>query len=132
MQAEAVRSALTALRTAHDELAACGIDTLTRDELFAVADDLEILDRQLPTQRHRILTQLQTQATPRELGAKSWREVLMTRWRLSSGQAHRRLAEAAVLGPRQTLSGQPMAPLLAATAAAQALGLITPEHVDVM
>jgi hypothetical protein len=120
------------LRAAYDEVAACGVDTLTRDELLSAADDLEILDRQLPTQRHRILTQLQAHATPRELGAKSWRDVLMIRWRLSSGEAHRRLADAAVLGPRQALSGQPMAPVLAATAAAQALGLIAQEHVEVI
>jgi len=132
MQVEVVRSALTALRSAYDELAACGIGTLTCDELLAAADDLEILDRQLPTQRHRILAQLQAQGTPRELGAKSWRDVLMIRWRLSSAEAHRRLADAAVLGPRQALSGQPLAPVLAATAAAQALGLITEEHVEVM
>ena len=37
-----------------------------------------------------------------------------------SGEAHRRLAAAAVLGPRQALSGEPLAPVLAATAAAQA------------
>ena len=132
MQGEAVRAALAALRAAHDELAACGIDTLTREELFAVADDLEVLDCQLPTQRHRILTQLQAQATPREVGAKSWREVLMIRWRLSSAEAHRRLADAALLGPRHALSGQPLAPVLAATAAAQGLGLITTEHVEVI
>ena len=129
---QAVRAALTALHAAYEELAACGIDTLTRDELLAAADDLEILDCQLPTQRHRMLTQLQAQATPGELGAKSWREVLMIRWRLSSSEAHRRLADAATLGPRRALSGQPMAPVLAATAAAQGLGLITGEHVSVI
>ena len=132
MQIEVVRAALTALRTAYDELAASGIETLTCEELFAVADELEILDRQLPTQRHRILTQLQAQATPRELGAKSWRDVLMTRWRLSSAEAYRRLADAAVLGPRRTFTGEPLAPVLAATAAAQALGLISREHVEVI
>jgi hypothetical protein len=132
MQIEAVRAALTAFHAAYEELAACGIDTLTRDELLAAIDDLEILDCQLPTQRHRMLAQLQAQATPGELGAKSWREVLMVRWRLSGTEAHRRLADAAVLGPRQALSGQPLAPLLAATAAAQALGLITAEHVEVI
>ena len=132
MQAEVVRAALTALRAAYDEVAACGIDTLTCEELLAAADELEILDCQLPSQRHRILAQLQTQATPRELGAKSWRDVLMIRWRLSSAQAHRRLADAAVLGPRHTFTGQPLAPVLAASAAAQALGLITGEHVEVI
>ena len=132
MQIEAVRAALTALRAAYDEVAACGIDTLTCDELLAAADELEILDCQLPTQRHRILTLLQAQATPRELGAKSWRDVLMIRWRLSSAEAHRRLADAAVLGPRHTFTGEPLAPVLAASAAAQALGLITREHVEVI
>jgi len=132
MQVGAVRAALTALHAAYDEVAACGIDTLTRDELLAAIDDLEILDCQLPTQRHRMLAQLQTQATPGELGAKSWREVLMVRWRLSGTEAHRRLADAAMLGPRQALSGEPLAPVLVATAAAQALGLITGEHVEVI
>ncbi len=35
-----------------------------------------------------------------------------------------------VLGPRRTLTGEPLAPVLAATAAAQAAGLINGEHVD--
>ena len=44
--------------------------------------------------------------------------------------AGQRLTEAAVLGPRRTLTGQPLAPVLAATATAQAAGLINGEHVD--
>jgi hypothetical protein len=106
------------------------MDTLTKDEVLVVGDELETLACQLPAQHHRTLAQLQTQTTPNELGAKSWREVLMTRWRLSSAEAHRRLSHAAMLGPRRALSGEPMAPVLAATAAAQALGLISTEHVE--
>jgi hypothetical protein len=56
----------------------------------------------------------------------------MIRWRLSSPEAHRRLADAAVLGPRHTFTGEPLEPVLAATAAAQALGLISREHVEVI
>ncbi len=129
MQAQAIRAAMTALHAAYAQLAACGIDTLTRDELVAITDDLEILDCQLPSQRHRLLARLQAQASPQELGAKSWRDVVMSRWRLSSSEANRRLTDAALLGPRQTLSGEPMPPLLPATATAQGLGLITQEHV---
>jgi hypothetical protein len=59
--------------------------------------------------------------------------VLRTRWRLSTGEAAgRRLAQAAALGPRRTLTGQPLEPVLPATAAAQAQGLINGEHVEVM
>jgi hypothetical protein len=66
------------------------------------------------------------------MGAKSWNEVLRTRWRVTSGEASRRLAEAADLGPRRALTGEPLQPLLPATAAAQAAGTINAEHVTVV
>ena len=73
---------------------------------------------------------MQAETTPKELGAKSWKDVLRIRWRISATEANRRLAEAADLGPRRALTGEPLAPVLAATAAAQAAGLINGEHVD--
>ena len=75
--------------------------------LDVVLDDLETLTCQLPVQWHRLLTRLQAETTPKALGAKSWRDVLRIRWRLSSKEAGRRLAEAAVLGPRRSLIGEP-------------------------
>ena len=69
---------------------------------------------------------------PREMGAKSWNQVLRIRWRLSTGEASRRLHEAADLAARTSLTGQPLAPLLPAVAAAQSAGLITGEHVGVI
>lgn len=132
MSEAAVREALAALRAAHDTLAASDIETLPRSELVAVIDELEALSCQLPTQSHRLLARLQVETTPREMGAKSWKDVLATRWRISSGEANRRLAEAAELGPRRTLIGETLAPILPATAAAQAVGLINPEHVKVL
>ncbi len=55
-----------------------------------------------------------------------------TCWRSDGGsptEAHQRLAEAAGLRPRRTLTGEPLAPVLAATAVAQAAGVINAEHV---
>ena len=66
------------------------------------------------------------------MGAKSWNEVLRIRWRLSTGEASRRLHEAADLAARTSLTGEPLAPRLPAVAAAQAAGLITGEHVGVI
>jgi hypothetical protein len=132
MQAQEVRAKVAAVRAAYEELAACAVDTLTRDELLREMDELETLACQLPSQHHRMLARLQAQATPKELGAKSWRDVLMIRWRLSAAEANRRLTDAALLGPRHGLSGEPLAPVLAGTATAQALGLITEEHVEVI
>ncbi|WP_235632375.1 HNH endonuclease signature motif containing protein [Mycolicibacterium rutilum] len=47
-------------------------------------------------------------------------------------EAHRRLTEAELLAPRQSVTGPALAPQLAATAVAQAHGLINPEHVEII
>ena len=120
------------LCAAYDAFDACDLDALTRTELVSVMDDLETLTCRVPTQWHRLLARLQAETTPREMGAKSWNEVLRIRWRLSTGEASRRLHEAADLAARTSLAGQPLAPVLPAVAAAQSAGLITGEHVGVI
>ncbi|MGO4443737.1 HNH endonuclease signature motif containing protein [Mycobacterium sp. 2YAF39] len=130
MLAAPVQVAMAALRTAHESLAACELDMLTHRELLTMLDDLETLICQLPTQWHRALARLQAETTPKELGAKSWKDVLRIRWRISATDAGKRLALAELLGPRRALTGQPLAPVLAATAAAAAAAAINAEHVD--
>ncbi|WP_428375867.1 DUF222 domain-containing protein [Mycolicibacterium sp.] len=125
-------AAISGLRTAFDQVTTCQTALLTRHELLAALDDLETLSCQLPTMGHRLLARLQTQTTPQQMGATSWKEVLTVRWRISSSAAHRRLTDAAHLAPRQPVSGPELPPLLAATAAAQAEGTITTEHVEVI
>ena len=66
------------------------------------------------------------------MGAKSWREVLAIRWRISPSEARRRLDEAAQLAPRQALSGEKFEPVLDSTAIAQSHGLINEEHVRIL
>ncbi|EJZ12331.1 HNH endonuclease signature motif containing protein [Mycolicibacterium vaccae] len=127
-----LQDAVTALRAAFDEVAACEVDLLTRPDLVAALDELETLGCRLPAVGHRLLARLQAEATPQQMGAKSWKEVLTTRWRISSGEAHRRLTEAAVLAPRPSLTGPTLPPVLPATAVAQEHGLINAEHVDVI
>jgi hypothetical protein len=129
MSALAVREAITAMRAAHDQLAALPIDALTKGELIGALDELETLSCQMPAQSHRMLARLQCETTAKEMGAKSWRQVLAIRWRISTSEAGRRLDEAARLGPRRTLTGEPLDPVLVATADAQARGAINGEHV---
>ncbi|CRZ17361.1 REP13E12 repeat protein [Mycolicibacterium neworleansense] len=131
MQAGAV-GAVAALRAAFDAFAACDFESLTRCELMAVMDEYEALTCQLPGPWHRLLARLQAEATPRELGAKSWNEVLRIRWRLSTTEAGRRLGEAAELGPRRAVTGEPLPPELPVVAAAQGAGLLTADHVKVL
>ncbi|WP_407661783.1 DUF222 domain-containing protein [Mycolicibacterium setense] len=131
MEAGAVE-AVAGLRAAFDVFAACDFGPLTRAEVLAVLDEYETLTCQLPGPLHRLLAQLLAEATPRELGAKSWNAVLRIRWRLSSAEAGRRLGEAAELGPRRSLTGEPVAPVLPVVAAAVGAGLITGDHVKVL
>ncbi|GAS96950.1 protein of unknown function [Mycolicibacterium canariasense] len=123
---------MAALRAAYEALAACELQALTRAELLTLMDEYEALTCRLPAQSHRMLAQLQADGTPQQLGAKSWNALLRIRWRLSTAEAGRRLAETADLAPRRSLTGEPLRPALAAVAAAQAAGLINGGHVDVL
>ncbi len=132
MSSAEVTNAVSALRSAFDTLAEADLDTLTHPELLDVLADLETLTWRTPTIGHRIIARLSAEASPTELGAKSLREVLTYRLRISTKEATRRISEAADLGPRTALTGEPLAPVLAQTAAAQTAGTIGPEHVDVI
>ncbi|WP_141209850.1 DUF222 domain-containing protein, partial [Mycobacterium neumannii] len=132
MSGDDLQAAVTTLRAAFEDAAACDVDLLTRQDLVMALDELEALGCQLPAMRHRLLARLQVEATPQQMGAKSWKEVLTVRWRISTTEANRRLTEAALLAPRQGLTGPSLPPVLPATAVAQAHGLINGEHVDVI
>ncbi len=132
MSTSALQAAVTALGAAVDELAACDVELSTRPELLNALDELQTLSCRLPSISHRLLARLQIEATPQQMGAKTWKEVLSVRWRISTGEASRRLTDAALLAPRHALIGPPLPPVLAATAAAQAAGRITAEHVAVI
>ena len=129
MSGVAVREAMANLCAAYDALDACDVDSLTASEGVSMIDDYQRLACRMPTQSHRLLTRLQAETTPAQMGAKSWNEVLRIRWRLSTAEASRRLHEAAELAARTSLTGQPLAPMLPAVAAAQSAGVITGEHV---
>ncbi|WP_061490073.1 HNH endonuclease signature motif containing protein, partial [Mycolicibacterium phlei] len=95
-------------------------------------DDLEMVACQLPALQQTMLARLQTETTPHKLGAHNWKEVLKARYRITGSEANRRLADTEMLAPRQALTGQPLPPVLAITADTQALGVLTPGHVEVI
>jgi len=127
-----VQVAVKALRAAVAQVAGCDLSRATDAELLAALDDVEMVACQLPALQQQVLARLQTETTPDALGAHSWKEFLKVRYRLTGGEANRRLADTEALTPRQSLTGQPLAPALAVTADAQALGVLTPGHVEVI
>lgn len=120
-----------ALDTALDRALELSFDALTTQERLALLERCERLRRRLPAVEHPLINQLGTAADPAELGGKlPW--VLADRLRISRSQARHRIDEAADLGARRTLTGEPLAPVLASTAAAQRNGELGGTHVAVI
>jgi hypothetical protein len=91
----------------------------------------EQVRRRLSAGEHPLINQLAREATPAEIGGKVSHAI--ADWTLiSRAEAARRVREAADLGERRALTGEPLAPVLAATAAAQQAGKLGIEHVAVI
>ncbi|EFG79209.1 hypothetical protein HMPREF0591_0914 [Mycobacterium parascrofulaceum ATCC BAA-614] len=128
---EQIAADVEALCAAAARLQGHSYAALTTPERLGILETLEGVTRKLQAPSHELINQLGEQADPAELGGRlSW--ALADRLHISRGEASRRVAEAAELGPRRALSGEPLPPVLAATAAAQRAGAIGSEHVAVI
>ncbi|OMC26063.1 HNH endonuclease signature motif containing protein [Mycobacterium colombiense] len=106
-------------------------EALTNPERLGILEKFECVIRKLQTPSNQLINQIGEQGDSAELGGKlSW--VLADRLHISRAEAARRIAEAADLGPRRALTGEPLAPVLPATAAAQRHGAIGADHVAVI
>src|SRR5260370_25569783 len=104
---EEIEEVFGALHTAVSQLCALSFDALTTPERLNLLERLEVETRRLPVAQHALLNQLAAQASDTELGGKLSR-VLANRLRLTPGDASRRVAEAADLGPRRPLTVEPV------------------------
>jgi Domain of unknown function (DUF222) len=129
---DAIMEAIATMTAAIDAVVDLPIDTLTHKELLTALHAMETALWRVPAAGHRLLARLDTEASPVELGATSIAAAISERLRISRDEAHRRLKDARHLGPRRALSGEPLVPKLEHTAAAQARGLIGPEHVRII
>ncbi len=106
-------------------------DALTTPERLALLQCVETFRRRLPAIEHPLINQIGAQADETELGGKL-PAALANRLRISRAEASRRIHEADDLGERKAITGEPLPPLLPATAAAQRAGNIGPAHVAVI
>jgi Domain of unknown function (DUF222) len=106
-------------------------DALTTPERLGLLQCCETFRRQLPALEHPVINQIRQHSDETELGGKL-PCALANRLRISRSEASRRIHEAADLGPRRALTGEPLPPALPATAAAQRDGHIGAGHVAVI
>jgi hypothetical protein len=129
---DSISAAYDALDAAFETVAALSYDTLDVRDTLGCLSRLETIRRRMPATEHHLLDHAQTLTSPKDIGAKSWADVLAIRLRVSGTEATRRVKEAEDLGPRTALTGQPLPPRLPDTAAAQARGDINAEHVTII
>ncbi len=106
-------------------------DALTTPERLALLAHCEKMRRVLPAIEHPLINQVGAQADPTELGG-TLGSSLANRLRITRGEASRRIHEAADLGERKAITGEPLPPVLPATAEAQRAGEIGSGHVAVI
>ncbi len=123
--------AFGALDAELDRLCALTFDVLTTPERLRALERLECMARRLRAPQHPLINQLGAQASAEELGG-TLRCALADRLRITKAEAARRIGEAADLGERRALTGEPLAPHLPATATAQRDGEIGEGHIKVI
>ncbi len=102
----------------------------TPERLVGARSASEGFRRVLPAVEHGLINEL-ARVEPAVLGGKL-PAVLADRLRISRAEASRRVHEATDLGERRALNGEPLEPVLPATAAAQRNGELGPAHVAVI
>jgi hypothetical protein len=125
---EEIVEAFDALDAALDRVCELTFDVLTTPERLRALERLERGARRTRAPQHALINQLDAQAGEEELGG-TLRSALADRLRITKAEASRRIADAEDLGTRRALTGEPLAPLLSHTAAAQRDGLIGDGHI---
>jgi hypothetical protein len=128
---EEIVAVFDALDAAVDRACGLSFDALTTPEPLRILQRLEQVARRLPVPGDALINQLAEQADETELGGRL-AKALADQLHITRGEASRRVAEAADLGQRRALTGQPLPPLMTATAEAQRTGRIGGGHVQVI
>jgi hypothetical protein len=124
---EEVVEAFDALAADLDRALELSTEALTTPERLALLERCEKLRRRLPALEHPVINQIAAGSDPAELGGKlPW--AIADRLRITRAEARCRIDAAADLGPRHTITGEPLEPVLPATAAAQRAGELGAEH----
>jgi len=123
---------LRQLSDAIDELVALDLTPLDREELLELLRGLETQRRRLPVIDHRLVAELDERGIAGELCVRDTRTLLRDVLRLSPREAKQRARAAVDLGPRRTVTGEPLGPLFPEVAAAQAAGTISSDHARVV
>jgi hypothetical protein len=124
--------AASMLPAAVAELAGCSFSALADEELLKVVRLAERARRQVEALDAVLIAELEARNLPGRLVLRGPAQLLSGLLNLSAAESSARVRHARELGPRSTLTGDKLPPLLPATAAARAEGAITAKHAEVI
>lgn len=127
---DGIVAAYDVLDAALDRVLELDCTALSDHESLALLRRCERLRRRLPAAEHPLVNQIAA-ADAEAIGGKP-RWVLADELRITRADAGRRIAEAAELGPRRSITGEPLPPLRPEIAAAQRQGRIGGDHIAVI
>jgi hypothetical protein len=128
---EALSAALDGLDAAFERVATFDCQALTAPEQLALLGRFERLRRRIPAAEHPVINSIARQAIAEDLGGKLSHAIAECTL-ISRAEAARRIKEAADLGPRHALTGEPLPPVLAHTSTAQKDGKLGAGQVAVI
>ena len=122
----------SALPAAVAELAGCSFSGLADDDLLEVFRLAERARRQLEALDHVLVAELEARNLPGRYVLRGTRQLLSGLLTLSPAESSTRVRHAHALGPRTSLTGERLAPLLPVAAAARAEGSLTGRQAEVI
>src|SRR4051794_7569057 len=125
-------SAVAQLCAAVDALLAEPVDGLAARELASLIESVEVQRRRLEAVDQKLLATASSAHLPAELGRAGVADVLSCLLRVDPREARARVSRAVDLGPRCSLTGEPLEPVLPVAAEAVAAGAGWAEQVDVI
>ena len=121
----------------YERLAGAGVDsrrliTESADEKIAVWQKFETIRNRQPLIDHRLIADAEAHHLSEEYCSSSMNQFLIRVLQLSPGDAAARIRAAAAVGPRTTMVGEKLQPLLPRLAALQRDGVVSAEKVAIV
>jgi len=124
--------AVAGLSAAVDSLLCADLSSLEEGSLVEALRGFEAQRRRLEAVEHRLIKQANDTYLPASCATRTVAGVLAQVLRIDTREARLRETRALDCGPRVTLTGERLAPVLPAVAAAVAEGVVSPDQVDVI
>jgi Domain of unknown function (DUF222)/HNH endonuclease len=120
------------LRGAVDSLLSTELSMLGSGEVTGLLADLEVQRRRLEAVDQQVIAETDRRGLAGDYGSGTAANLLSRLLRISPVEAQARVARARDLGPRTGLTGEPLEPILPATADAVRAGQLSSAHVTVI